>query len=87
MIRNFSYLRPATLDEALSQLGASGTAAYAGGTDLLGCLRDGVCQVDKVVSLTRVPELRGISSAGADLRIGALTTLAEVARHPVVKQR
>ncbi len=87
MIKNFSYLRPTTLDEALSQLGASGTAAYAGGTDLLGCLRDGVCQVERVVSLTRVPELRGISSTGTDLRIGPLTTLAEVARHPVVKER
>jgi xanthine dehydrogenase YagS FAD-binding subunit len=87
MIKSFSYLRPSTLDEALACLGAPGAAPHAGGTDLLGCLRDGVYDVETVVSLTRVPELRGIVSAGADLRIGALTTLAEVARHPVVKER
>jgi xanthine dehydrogenase YagS FAD-binding subunit len=87
MIKNFSYLRPSTLDEALAQLTAPGAAAYAGGTDLLGCLRDGVYEVRTVVSLTRVPELRGIGTTGGDLRIGALTTLAEVARHPAVKER
>jgi xanthine dehydrogenase YagS FAD-binding subunit len=87
MIKSFSYLRPSTLDEALAQLKAPGAAAYAGGTDLLGCLRDRVYDVQTVVSLTRVPELRGISAAGGDLRIGALTTLAEVARHPAVNQR
>lgn len=87
MIKNFSYLRPGTLDEALTQLRAPGTAAYAGGTDLLGCLRDRVYEVETVVSLTRVRELHGIRSAGADLRIGALTTLGEVARHPLVIER
>jgi xanthine dehydrogenase YagS FAD-binding subunit len=87
MIKNFSYLRPSTLDEALAQLTTPAAAAYAGGTDLLGCLRDGVYEVQTVVSLTRVPELRGISTVGGDLRIGALTTLAEVARHPAVKER
>jgi xanthine dehydrogenase YagS FAD-binding subunit len=87
MITNFRYVRPTTLDEALAQLGAPGAAAHAGGTDLLGCLRDGVYDVETVVSLTHIPELRGIRTTGADLRIGALTPLTEVARHPLVLER
>jgi xanthine dehydrogenase YagS FAD-binding subunit len=87
MIKNFVYLRPANLDEALARLGAPGAMAHAGGTDLLGCLRDGVHDVETVVSLTGIPALRGIRSTGSDLRIGALTTLADVARHPLVRER
>ena len=87
MIKNFRYVRPTTLDEALARLGTPGAAAHAGGTDLLGCLRDGVSDVETVVSLTRIPALRGVRGGGADLRVGALTTLAEVARHPVVRER
>ena len=87
MIKQFRYVRPPTLDEALARLGAPGAAAHAGGTDLLGCLRDGVSDVETVVSLTQIPALRGIRGTGSDLRIGPLTTLADVARHPLVREK
>jgi xanthine dehydrogenase YagS FAD-binding subunit len=88
MLPNFSYIRPASLAEALDQLAAPGARAHAGGTDLLGCLRDRVFDARVVVSLGGLRELRGISTvAGGALRIGALTTIAEVAAHPVVVER
>lgn len=87
MIKNFRYVRPQTLDEALTRLAEPGAAAHAGGTDLLGCLRDGVYDVETVVSLTQIRALRGIRSTGSDLRIGPLTPLADVARHPVVREK
>jgi xanthine dehydrogenase YagS FAD-binding subunit len=88
MLPNFSYIRPASLGEALDQLAAPGARAHAGGTDLLGCLRDRVFDARVVVSLGGLRELRGISTAaGGALRIGALTTIAEVAAHPVVVER
>jgi xanthine dehydrogenase YagS FAD-binding subunit len=87
MVPNFSYVRPTTLAQAIGQLGAPDVKVLAGGTDLLGCLRDRVHDAKTVVSLTRVAELRGITDAGAGLRIGALTTIAEVARHPVVNEK
>jgi xanthine dehydrogenase YagS FAD-binding subunit len=87
MVPNFSYVRPDTLAEAIRHLGAPGAKVHGGGTDLLGCLRDRIQEVRTVVSLTRLAELRGIAEAGGELRIGALTTIAEVARHPLVNER
>jgi xanthine dehydrogenase YagS FAD-binding subunit len=88
MLPNFSYIRPASLGEALDHLAAPGARAHAGGTDLLGCLRDRVFDARVVVSLGGLAELRGISiGRGGSLRIGALTTIAEVAAHPLVAER
>jgi xanthine dehydrogenase YagS FAD-binding subunit len=88
MLPNFSYIRPASLSEAVDQLSKPGARAHAGGTDLVGCLRDRVFDARLVVSLGGVPELRGISTASdGALRIGALSTIAEVAAHPLVKEQ
>ncbi len=86
MLPNFSYLRAKSVNEAVRALAAPGARLHAGGTDLLGCLRDGVIKADKVVSLAGVPGLRGISTpAAGGLRIGAMTPLAEVAAsRPVI---
>jgi xanthine dehydrogenase YagS FAD-binding subunit len=85
MLPNFSYIRPASLAEALDHLAAPGARAHAGGTDLLGCLRDRVFDARLVVSLGGLAELRGISTArDGSLRIGALTRIADVAAHPEI---
>jgi len=88
MLPPFSYVRATTLEEALEHLGAEGARPSAGGSDLIGCLRDEVFACPKVVSLSRVAELKGIERIGdAGVRIGALTTIAEVAGNPLLKQR
>lgn len=88
MLRTFGYVRPGSVGEALKQLEERGARVHAGGTDLLGCLRDGVFEAQKVVSLSRIDELRGLTVApDGELRIGALTTIAELAAHPVVKEK
>ena len=53
MLRTFAYVRPASLSEALKQLEERGARLHAGGTDLLGCLRDGVFEAETVVSLAQ----------------------------------
>lgn len=86
MLHTFDYVRPASLEDALKQLQGPSTRIHAGGTDLVGCIRDAVMPVDKVVSLTGLEALRGIApTPEGGLRIGALTTIAEVAAHPTVK--
>jgi xanthine dehydrogenase YagS FAD-binding subunit len=88
MLPNFSYVRPKNLADAVRRLAAPGARVQAGGTDLLGCLRDGVFGADTVVSLSGVPDLRGIRRPlDGGLTIGAMTTLSEVAAHADVVER
>lgn len=68
------YLRPHTLDDALSLMAQGGLRPMAGATDLypaFGSLPD-------VLDLTAIPALRGIGG-GEGLRIAACTTWAEIA--------
>jgi xanthine dehydrogenase YagS FAD-binding subunit len=88
MLRTFAYVRPGSVSEALKQLEERGSRIHAGGTDLLGCLRDGVFEAQKVVSLSKIDELRGLTVApDGELRIGALTTVAELGAHPIVTEK
>ena len=85
MVPSFSYIRARSLDEAVGYLSLDGARAHAGGTDLLGCLRDRVFDVTTVVSIAGLKELRGIEATPeGGLRIGSLTTIAEVARNPLI---
>lgn len=85
MLSNFSYIRPKTVKEAAMQLAVDGARLHAGGTDLLGCLRDHVFEIKKMVSINDLKELKGIRrTAEGGLRIGALTTLTEISEDPAV---
>jgi xanthine dehydrogenase YagS FAD-binding subunit len=85
MLPSFAYVRARSTEEAVRQLARPGARAHAGGTDLLGCLRDRVFAAETVVSLSDLEGLRGIrESAGGGLAIGALTTLTEVQTSPLV---
>jgi xanthine dehydrogenase YagS FAD-binding subunit len=88
MLPNFSYVRPTTLAEAVRLLAAPGARVHAGGTDLLGCLRDRVFGASTLVSLSDVPDLRGVRRAlDGGLVIGAMTTLVEVTSNPDIVER
>ena len=72
----------------MKALTSGGAGLHAGGTDLLGCLRDHVFDIKKMVSISGLKELEGIRKiADGGLRIGALTTIADVAENAVVKER
>jgi xanthine dehydrogenase YagS FAD-binding subunit len=88
MLPSFSYIRARSLDEAIRYLSLDGARAHAGGTDLLGCLRDRVFDVTTVVSIAGLKELRGLGETPTGgFRIGALTTIAEVACNPVIRSK
>jgi xanthine dehydrogenase YagS FAD-binding subunit len=88
MLPEFAYIRPETVDEAVRRLKEPGAMAHAGGTDLLGCLRDHIFDVKTVVSLNGLPGLRGVQEgANGDIMIGALTTLTEIAENPTIRER
>jgi xanthine dehydrogenase YagS FAD-binding subunit len=88
MIPSFSYIRARSLDEAVRYLSLESARVHAGGTDLLGCLRERVFDVTTVVSIAGLKKLKGIAATPAGgLRIGSLTTIAEIARHPLIQSR
>ncbi|MDZ7754563.1 MAG: FAD binding domain-containing protein [Gammaproteobacteria bacterium] len=88
MTAPFAYVRPRSVAAAISSAAADGAAVHAGGTDLLGCLRDGVYAVDTVVSLADIEGLAGVRE-GKDggLAIGAMTTITALAENPMVAGR
>lgn len=88
MIPRFSYIQARTLDEAIHWLSQDGARLHAGGTDLLGCLRGNIFEAKSVVSIGRVAPLHGIAELPTgELRIGALTTVAEIAGSPIVRRK
>jgi xanthine dehydrogenase YagS FAD-binding subunit len=85
MLPKFTYVRPTTINEALAVLNERPALIHGGGTDLLGCLREGVFSADALVSLSSIEELKGIRQAkDGGLRIGALTTVADIAASELV---
>jgi xanthine dehydrogenase YagS FAD-binding subunit len=88
MLPSFDYVRPKSVQAAITHLTSGSAKAHAGGTDLMGCLRDRIFPVGKVVSLSGLQELRGVGeTADGGLRIGALTTLSAIAEHPIIIKR
>jgi xanthine dehydrogenase YagS FAD-binding subunit len=84
----FEYARPATSGQAVKLLAAlpGKAAVLAGGSDLLALMKDGVETPARLVSLQAVRELRGIRYAEkTGFRIGALTTVAELAADSAVR--
>ena len=79
-MRAFEYASPSSTKQALSLLGAaSGGAVLAGGTDLLALMKDDVVHPKRLVNIKEIRELHGVNSSSVGLRIGALTTLADLA--------
>jgi xanthine dehydrogenase YagS FAD-binding subunit len=85
----FDLLQPANTDDALALLNRHGNQAWvmAGGLDSFDWLKDRIKRPSVVVDLSQVKELTGVREVNGGLEIGAMTTLTEVVRHPVVRQK
>ncbi|HEX6756094.1 MAG TPA: xanthine dehydrogenase family protein subunit M [Mycobacteriales bacterium] len=82
----FDYLRPHSVDEAVTELGRAGEDAkvLAGGQSLLPLLRLRLAYPTALVDLGGVGELRGVRQDGDQLVIGAMTTHHAVINDPLV---
>jgi len=85
----FELYQPASVDDAIKLLDRHGADAMvlAGGLDNMDWLKDRLKKPKVVVDLTNIAELRGIKEVNGGLEIGAMTTLTEVVRHPVVREK
>jgi carbon-monoxide dehydrogenase medium subunit len=74
----FDYVRPKTVEDASTLLAQDGitTAAIAGGQSLIPMLNLRAAQVDLLVDLSRLDELKAVSETADTVQIGALTTHA-----------
>jgi xanthine dehydrogenase YagS FAD-binding subunit len=59
----------------------------AGGLDSFDWFKDRIKRPEVVIDLSQVKELRGVRQAGDGLEIGAMTTLTEVVRHPMIREK
>jgi len=80
-MRAFEYASPTTKEQAVGLLGTSWGQAevLAGGTDLLSLMKDDVVHPKRLVNLKEIGDMRGINAGPQGLRIGALTTLGDLA--------
>lgn len=87
-MRPFAYVSPVSTKQAVMLLGASWgqTEVLAGGTDLLALMKDEVVTPARLVNIKDIKELRGISSDVQGVRIGALTSLSELAEPGAVSE-
>jgi xanthine dehydrogenase YagS FAD-binding subunit len=85
----FELFQPASVEDALRLLGRYREEAWvmAGGLDTFDWLKDRIKRPKVVVDLSQVKELSGIRAVEGGLEIGTMTTLTEVVRHPVVREK
>ena len=84
--RTTEYVVPQSVAEAVEALSESRDArVIAGGTDLMVGLREGHIRPTRLVDITRIQELTGISTQNGSLRIGAATKIDEILEHPTVR--
>ena len=82
-MKNFEYVRPASISDAIAAAAAPNAAYLASGTNLLDLMKGGTARPDRLVDVTRLPGLDRIErTADGGIRIGALVRNADLAHDP-----
>jgi xanthine dehydrogenase YagS FAD-binding subunit len=86
-MRPFEYVSPSGKSQAISLLSNTwgSSEILAGGTDLLALMKDDIVAPKRIINIKDIGSLRGVSSNAQGLRIGALTTLADLAEDAAVR--
>ena len=89
VMRAFELYQPNSAADAQKLLQQYGTDAWvmAGGLDSFDWLKDRSKRPKVVVDLSGVDELKGIRATNDGIEIGAMTTLTEVVRSPIVREK
>jgi xanthine dehydrogenase YagS FAD-binding subunit len=85
----FELFQPNSTADALKLLQHHGEDAWvmAGGLDSFDWLKDRIKKPKVLVDLSGIEELKGVRTTGDGIEIGAMTTLTEVATHPVIREK
>lgn len=85
-MNRFSYIKPTTIDEAVTVLSADAAARIiAGGTNLVDLMKYDVLRPSTVVDINALPlkDIREFDDGSVE--VGALATNSEIAYHPVIR--
>src|SRR5271168_2654464 len=85
----FELVQPKSVNDAHYLLQQHGADAWimAGGLDSFDWLKDRIERPKEVVGLSGIEELKGVRVSGDGDEIGAMTTLTEVVKHPVIREK
>ena len=88
-MKSFNHTNATSIAEIKTALADGKTTLIAGGTDLLGTLKDNILPDYPltVINLKTVPGLDYIKENGGMLKIGATTRLADIAANPVIQKK
>src|SRR3982750_2688414 len=79
LLGKVEYTRATSVDQALRMLAHHDARPLAGGQTLVNVMKLRVAGPERVVDITRIPELRGVRRLDdGSLEIGAATTYAEI---------
>ena len=85
-MKNFKLAQPQTMDQVTSFSTMEKCFLMAGGTDLLDEIKNAVIDPEVVIDLKTLADLNFIENTEKGLRIGALTTVAELAEDPSIRK-
>ncbi len=90
-MRDFKHFNAYSVDEAVALMGRYGerAAVIAGGTDILGKMKDAILPAypEALINIKTIQGLSEIKESGGMLNIGALALLADIAANPVIKSK
>lgn len=85
-MNTFNYHRPASVADAAKAIAAGADGRLlAGGQSLIASMKLGLSEPSDLIDLGRIADLKGIRREGGAIRIGAMTSHAEVAASPEVR--
>src|SRR4051812_8493331 len=89
MLRRFRLEEPETIPEASDLLARHGESArvYAGGTELLLVMKEGLAHYERLVNVKKIPGLDQVKLDNGSISIGALATHRRLGAEPVLNQQ
>ena len=88
-MKTFTNANPKSIQEAVKLLQQPGksSAIVAGGSDLLGMVKERLISPDVLVNLRSIPALDKVTEQGGEVRIGGLISLAALSQDQLIRTR
>jgi xanthine dehydrogenase YagS FAD-binding subunit len=84
-MKSFEHANAGSVEKAVDMLGATGSVAISGGTDLLARMKTGVTSPRRLVNLKTIRGMDAIATSETGSEIGALATLKDIAADGVIR--